>query len=114
MSPDLEKDHQKITEFAPTTPFRVLLTIVPPKPNRDGEEAETFLDEHNLPRFKSTIRRLVAFPRCVMAGVTIERIDRHNLGARDYERVAEEALQAMGIQVPGIAGTREEVVDVEV
>lgn len=101
---------QKVSEFAPKTPFRVLLTIVPPKPNRDGEEAEAFLDEHKLPRFGSTIRRLVAFPRCVMTGVTIDKIDRHNLGARDYERVAEEALGLLRIRVPELASTRSEEV----
>lgn len=87
----------------------MLLTIVPPKPNRDGEEAETFLDEHKLPRFKAAIRRLLAFPRCVMAGVTIEKIDRQNLGGRDYEKVAEEALEVLGIRVSGLMGTHEGV-----
>jgi len=111
---------QKLTDFAPNTPFRVLLTIVPPKPNRDGEEAEAFLDEHKLPRFKAAIRRLVAFQRCVMAGVTVEKVDRQNLGARDYTNAADEALAMLGIRVPDISdtqiptATRKEVPNVEV
>jgi len=97
----------KIGQFAPNTPYRVLLTIVPPRPNRDGLEAEIFLDEHKLPRFKSTVRRLVAFPRCVMAGVTVEQIDRQNLGSRDYERVGQEVLDLLGIHIPTIVGGQE-------
>ncbi len=88
---------EKLGRFAPWTPFRVLLTIIPPKPNRDGEEAEAFLDEHKLPRFKTGIRRLVAFQRAVMQGVTVDYIDRNNLGRQDYEDVGAEAAEYLGI-----------------
>ena len=45
-----------------------------------------------------------------MAGVTIEKIDRNNLGARDYEKVVEEALEDLGIRVPTLAGTQKGLV----
>jgi chromosome partitioning protein len=88
----------KLARFAPKTPFKVLLTIVPPKPNRDGEEAEAFLDEHRLPRFKSGIRRLVAFQRAVMQGVTVDQVDRNNLGWQDYQVVGDEVIQHLRIR----------------
>jgi chromosome partitioning protein len=97
---------EKLVRFAPKTPFRVLLTIIPPKPNRDGEEAEAFLDEHRLPRFKSGIRRLVAFQRAVMQGVTVDQVDRNNLGWQDYQRIGDEAVQHLGIRVSECPHTR--------
>jgi chromosome partitioning protein len=91
---------EKLNRFAPNTPYRVLLTIVPPKPNRDREEAEVFLDEKKLPRFEVGIRRLIAFQRAVIHGVTVDEVDRSNLGWRDYEQVSREALQVLGIHIP--------------
>jgi chromosome partitioning protein len=91
---------EKLTRCAPNTPFRILLTIVPPKPNRDGEDAEAFLDEHKLPRFKSGIRRLVAFQRAVTQGVTVDRVDRNNLGWRDYQNVGTEVVKCLNIRIP--------------
>jgi chromosome partitioning protein len=97
---------EKLNRFAPKTPFKVLLTIVPPRPNKDGEEAEAFLDQHNLPRFRSGIRRLVAFQRAVMQGVTVDRIDRSNLGWKDYQNIGDEAARCLNIQVPGYLDTQ--------
>ena len=91
---------EKLARFAPKTPFRVLLTIVPPRPNRDREDAEAFLDERKMPRFKVGIRRLVAFQRAVIQGVTVDELDRSNLGWRDYEQVSKEALAQIGINIP--------------
>ncbi len=48
--------------------YRVLLTICPPLPNRDAEEARKTLEEQKLPIFKHQIRRLVAFQRAALAG----------------------------------------------
>ena len=97
---------EKLTKFAPKTPFRVLLTIVPPKPNRDGDEAQAYLDAHQLPRFGTGIRRLVAFQRAVLQGVTVDHIDRNNLGWRDYQRVGLEICGFLGIQIPEYADTQ--------
>ena len=43
--------------------FKVLLTIVPPKPSKDGEEARQAIAEAGLPLFAGEIRRAVAFQR---------------------------------------------------
>ena len=37
--------------------FRILLTVIPPKPSRDGDEARTMLTDEKLPLFAGSIRR---------------------------------------------------------
>jgi chromosome partitioning protein len=48
--------------------YRVLLTIVPPAPSRDGEEARTMLAEAELPVFRRGVRRLAAFGKAALSG----------------------------------------------
>jgi chromosome partitioning protein len=72
--------------------YRILLTIVPPRPNRDGEEARQFLTNSGMPVFQAGIRRLVAFQRAALDGVTVAEMDRTNLGWSDYLQVGEEIL----------------------
>ena len=78
--------------------FKVLLTIVAPKPNRDGEEAAAYLDAQAIPRFQTSIRRIVAFQRAVLEGVTVDRLDRSNLGWRDYVQVGDDIVATLDIQ----------------
>lgn len=54
-----------------TDRYRVLLTIVPPRPNRDGAKAREALLEAGLPLFRSHIPRLVSFQRCILDGQTV-------------------------------------------
>lgn len=54
----------------PTTPFRVLLTMVPPRPTRDVDDARALLAAANIPVFTSAVRRLVAFQKASLNGVT--------------------------------------------
>ncbi len=72
--------------------YRVLLTIIPPKPNRDGEDARELLEKHGLPLFRRGIRRTVAFQRAVLEGTTVDQVDRTGLASLDYDRVAEEMV----------------------
>ena len=51
--------------------FRVLLTIVPPRPNKDGPKAREALQEAGLPLFKAAIPRMVSFQRCILEGQTV-------------------------------------------
>lgn len=53
------------------TNYRVLLTIIPPKPSRDGEEAYTALTEANYPVFRTLIRRFKAFEDAATQGVPV-------------------------------------------
>ncbi len=54
-----------------TDRFRVLLTIVPPRPNRDGPKAREALVEAGLPLFTAQIPRIVSFQRCIVEGQTV-------------------------------------------
>lgn len=77
-----------------TDNYRVLLTIVPPRPSRDGDEARTLLRQGSIPCFESAIRRLVAFQKAALAGVPVfaVRDPRAPLAWADYERLAKEIL----------------------
>jgi chromosome partitioning protein len=78
---DLDADH-----------YRVLLSIVPPKPSRDGEEARTHLKKHRIPVFKESIRRLVAFQKAALAGVLVHQAadPRAQVGWEEYRAVGKE------------------------
>ena len=77
-----------------TDNYRVLLTIVPPRPSRDGDEAKSLLQQGAIPFFKSGIRRLVAFQKAALAGVPVfaVRDPRAQLAWKDYERLGKEIL----------------------
>lgn len=66
--------------------YRILLTMVPPRPNRDGEEARAMLQEAAFPLFGSGIRRIVAFQRAALNGVVVNEVDdpRAAHGWEDY------------------------------
>ena len=73
--------------------YRILLTVVPPRPMTDGERARTMIVAAGLPLFTAEIRRTVAFERSALEGVTVDHIrgnETAGLAWRDYERVAEE------------------------
>lgn len=72
--------------------YRVLLTIVPPRPNRDGDEAREMLKTRKLPMFKGEIRRRIAFQKAVIAGVPVYDVDDPRAGEAwaDYERIGKE------------------------
>lgn len=77
-----------------TASFRVLLTIIPPLPNHDGQDARATLAELGIPAFASGIRRLVAFQKAALAGVPVNcvRDSRASHGWDDYRRVGAEIL----------------------
>lgn len=54
--------------------YRILLTIIPPRPSHDGEEARGLLEERGLPLFKGEIPRLVAFQKAALQGKPMNRI----------------------------------------
>jgi chromosome partitioning protein len=73
--------------------YRILLTIIPPRPNRDGDEAREYLSKAGLPLFTGGIRRLVAFQRAALEGVTVAEIDRVNLGWNDYVAIGDQIVE---------------------
>lgn len=72
--------------------FKILLTMIPPRPSRDGEEARDILEQAHLPVFKAQIRRLVAFQKAALAGVPVYETNdpRANIGWLEYEALGNE------------------------
>jgi chromosome partitioning protein len=79
--------------------YRILLTIVPPRPQPDGDNARRTIAGAQLPIFKAEIRRTVAFQRAALDGTTVNQIksnDMAGLGWRDYEAIGEEIEELYG------------------
>lgn len=56
------------------THYKILLTIVPPKPNPVGEEARLAIASTGLPLFKANIRRLAVFGKAAAMGVLVSDV----------------------------------------
>lgn len=74
--------------------YRVLLTVVPPKPSRDGEDAREMIEQMGLPLFRASIPRLVAFQRAVLEGTVVSELKdpRGQQAWEEYRRVGDEAI----------------------
>lgn len=72
--------------------YRILLTIVPPKPSKDEEEARAALE--GLPLFDGHVRRFVAFQKAALAGLPVydAKDPRASLGWKDYRNIGKEIL----------------------
>jgi chromosome partitioning protein len=72
--------------------YRILITMTPPKPSRDGEMARDALLAQGLPVFSSTIRHLKAFKTAGTLGVLVSDVKAPlaPLGWGDYEAVGDE------------------------
>ena len=70
--------------------FQILLTIVPPKPSKDGEEIRAHLDDAKIPVFSPVIRRYKVFQKAALDGVLVNQIDDEHAidGWNDYGAVA--------------------------
>lgn len=87
--------------------YRVLLTVVPPKPSRDGDDAREMIEQMGLPLFRAAIPRLVAFQRAVLEGTIVSGLKdpRAEQGWEEYRRVGVEAVK-LGRQHPGYSTSR--------
>jgi chromosome partitioning protein len=74
--------------------FRVLLTVLPPKPSRDGDEARQMLQDAGLPVMQASVRRLAAFQKAALKGCIVQQVDdpRASLGWLDYQTAGLELL----------------------
>jgi len=81
--------------------FRILLTMIPPKPARDGEIAREALVAQGLPVFKTSIRHLKAFKTAGTQGgiITDVKDPRAQFGWDDYAAVGKELLALAKEQV---------------
>jgi chromosome partitioning protein len=69
--------------------------MVPPKPSKEGEEARIMLEEDALPVFRRQIRRLVAFRKAALEGVSIYEVKdpRAAWGWEDNKEVGKEVME---------------------
>jgi chromosome partitioning protein len=76
------------------TRFKALLAVIPPRPSRDGDEAQLMFAERGLPAFHAGIRRLIAFQKAALTGKLVRDVDdpRASWGWEDYEAVGKEIL----------------------
>ena len=72
--------------------YKVLITMVRPKPARDGEIAQAMLKEAGLPVFDGMIRRYQSFVTAASLGLLVSEVNdpRASLGADDYRAIGEE------------------------
>lgn len=72
--------------------YKVLLTIVPPKPNRDGDEARKSLLKAELPLFDASIRRFQAYKKAALLGVPVYEVNdsKSKIAWNDYQEVGKE------------------------
>ena len=74
--------------------YRILLTVIPPKPSKAGQEVRDLLDEACLPTFRGGIRRYAAFQKAAQAGQAVydTRDAKAEAAWQDYEAVGREIL----------------------
>jgi chromosome partitioning protein len=72
--------------------YRILLTVVPPKPSREGDKAQKALQKAGLPVFKPMIRRFAAYLKAENAGVPVNQVRDPRSGDAwaEYEAVGKE------------------------
>jgi chromosome partitioning protein len=77
--------------------YRTLLTIVPPKPSKDGETTRAELRAAGYPVFNSMIRRSVGFTKAAALGVTVRDLDDSRLNAawEDYRALGQEIQETL-------------------
>lgn len=74
--------------------FKVLLTIIPPRPSQAGKDAREMLVAEEVPLFDTEIRRLVAFERAPLEGVIVKDYDdpRADVAWEGYEALGKEVM----------------------
>lgn len=72
--------------------YKVLLTIVPPKPSHDADEAREMLSSSGVPVFDSQISRRVAFQKAALGGMLVSETkdQRAESAWREYAAVGKE------------------------
>ena len=78
--------------------YRIMLNIIPPKPNRDGETVRSLLQKSGMPVFAAGVRQLTAFQKAARAGVPVYEVKdpRAADGWQDYVAVGQEMLEGFG------------------
>lgn len=77
------------------TNWKVLLTMVPPPPQKDGQEAMFALKLQNYPVFSRGVRFYKAYKDAVASGVPIYKVRGGKLAWRDWTAIKNEVIQAV-------------------
>jgi chromosome partitioning protein len=75
--------------------YKVLLTMVRPKPVKTAQQAREALTDSEIPLFKKDIRQFIAYEKASLLGVPVYEVkgDRNaRLGWADYQAVGREIL----------------------
>ena len=77
--------------------YRALISIVPPRPMKDGEAAQTELKELGYPVFQTMIRRSVFFTRAASANCIVSDINdpRAAVAWEDYRALGQEVQEIL-------------------
>jgi chromosome partitioning protein len=77
--------------------YRILITLCPPYPSRDGELLQADLVEGDVAVFATRIPRTVAFAKAALAGRPISDYDdpRAKVAAESYEAITRELLEVI-------------------
>jgi chromosome partitioning protein len=84
--------------------YRILLTIVPPRPMTDGDQARAMILRAGLPLFAAEMRRTVAFERAALEGVTVDQVrsnDTAGLAWRTTRMADQPAVVALASDIHG-------------
>ena len=75
--------------------FRCLLTLVPPKPSKRGDDARAAMTDAGLPIFEAEVRLLDAFKKAAEQGKPVNKITGDRMSGiawNCYEKIGEEIL----------------------
>ncbi len=77
--------------------YKALVSIVPPRPMKDGELAQKELKELGFPVFDTMIRRSVVFTKAATASVAVRDLEdpRAGLAWSDYLALGQEVMEAL-------------------
>jgi chromosome partitioning protein len=72
--------------------YKILITIIPPYPERDGEDARAMLDSNGYPLFSAGIREAKVFKTAALRGVVVNELKgpRAVVCWEDYAKVGAE------------------------
>ncbi len=81
-----------------TANYRALITVVPPKPSREGELMQADLREGGVPVFDTMVRRTVGFAKAALQGKPIRDLDdaRAHAAWEDYQALGDEVMVLVG------------------
>lgn len=74
--------------------YKILLTMIPPPPSRDGLDARAVIAQNQLPIFKTGIRRYTVYKKAALYGVIVAEVKDHYADEAwsDYEQLGKEIL----------------------